>query len=177
MNKTIELIPYRADYLASVAQAVREMLTTPPLYETVSLNDVISQLNADQGREDFGGLLALDEREIVVAGMWWFGLDGQALHERWKPRFMPREAVPTPNGYGIYIASIGVIPGVRNRGLGKYMLRAALSDLELLGNWIATTAYQSLPSSLAMLNAQGFERLPLQGTQGQSRVALLKYVR
>lgn len=71
------------------------MLTTPPLHETVALNDVIAQLDADQGREGFGGLLAVDERQHVIGGMWWFELDGQALYERWKPRFAPREAIPT----------------------------------------------------------------------------------
>ncbi|PJF42121.1 MAG: hypothetical protein CUN50_05310 [Candidatus Thermofonsia Clade 1 bacterium] len=177
MNKTIELIPYRPEYLAQVAQAIREMLTTPPLYETVSLNDVISQLNADQGRESFGGLLAVDEREQVIGGMWWFGLDGLGLHERWKPRFTPREAIPMPNGRGIYIASMGMIPSVRNRGLGKYMLSAALSTLELESDWIATVAYRTHSASLAVLHSQGFVTLPLESTQGQSKVALIKHTR
>ncbi|MCS6870090.1 MAG: GNAT family N-acetyltransferase [Anaerolineae bacterium] len=176
MNRTVELIPYRPEYLAQAAQVIREMLTTPPLSETVSLNDIIAQLDADQKREEFGGLVALDEHEQVLGGMWWFGLDGAALYERWKPRFAPREAIPVPNGRGVYIASIGVIPSVRNRGLGKYMLNAALSTLEPEHDWIATTAYQVLSAGLAVLRSQGFELLPLQSTQGQGKVALLKYV-
>lgn len=174
MNKTIELIPYRPDYLAYAAQAVREMLTTPPLHETASLNDIISQLNADQDREGFGGLLAIDEREQVIGGMWWFSLDGQALYERWKPRFTPREAIPMLAGRGAYIANIGVIPSVRNRGLGKHMLSAALSTLEPDHAWIATVAYQSFAAGLAVLRSHGFEPLPLQSTQGYPKVALLK---
>ncbi|PJF30407.1 MAG: hypothetical protein CUN51_07740 [Candidatus Thermofonsia Clade 1 bacterium] len=176
MNKTIELIPYRPEYLAEAAQVIREMLTTPPLHETIALNDVIAQLDADQSREAFGGLVALDEREHVIGGMWWFGLDGQALYERWKPRFTPREAIPIPNGRGVYIANMGIIPSVRNRGLGKYMLRAALNTLEAEYNWIATIAYQAYAASLAVLRGQGFEQLPLQSTQGQGRVALIKYI-
>jgi GNAT superfamily N-acetyltransferase len=176
MNKTIELIPYRPDYLAYVAQAVREMLTTPPLHETVSLNDVIAQLDADQGREGFGGLLALDEREQVIGGMWWFSLDGSALYERWKPRFTPREAIPVPAGRGVYIANMGMIPSARNRGLGKYMLSAALSALERDCDWLATIAYQAFSAGIAVLKSQGFVQLPLQSAQGQGRVALLKQI-
>ncbi len=176
MNKTVELIPYRPEYLADAAQAIREMLTTPPLHETVALNDVISQLNADQGRESFGGLLALDERQHVIGGMWWFALDGQALYERWKPRFTPRESIPVPSGRGIYIANIGLIPSVRNRGLGSYLLGTALDSLQPDCNWIATTAYQSWSAGLAMLYRHGFTQLPLQSLQGQGKVALIKQV-
>ncbi|MFN7208875.1 MAG: GNAT family N-acetyltransferase [Aggregatilineales bacterium] len=176
MNKTIELIPYRSEYRAEVAQAIREMLTTPPLHETVSLNDVIAQLDADQRREAFGGLLAVDERQHVIGGMWWFGLDGQGLYERWKPRFAPREAIPTPNGKGVYIANIGVIPSVRRRGLGKYLLGAALSELELEHDWIATVGYQSFAAGLAVLHGHGFTQLPLQSLQAQGRLALIKYI-
>jgi len=107
MNKTIELIPYRPEYLAEAAQVIREMLTTPPLHETIALNDVIAQLDADQSREAFGGLVALDEREHVIGGMWWFGLDGQALYERWN-FWVVFTAGFTPIPYKLFTITAGV---------------------------------------------------------------------
>src|SRR3954452_4518820 len=96
---SVELIPYEPIYASPTAQAFLQVFTAPPWNETVTLNDVLAQLDADSGRPGFGGLL-LKSGKSVVGFSWWFEISGRELNDIWRPRFTPKEKVPQPGGCG-----------------------------------------------------------------------------
>lgn len=174
MQKTaIQIFPYTAADLSEAAQTIREIITTPPLDETASLSDIISQLQADTGRAGFTGVV-VRHGPLLVGGAWWYAMTGADLQERWWPRFTPREEVPNPAGTGVYIANMGVIPSVRSRGIGAGLVRNVLAEIEPLYAWAATLTYAALPSASALLQAHGFTALPLTSTQSTARIAHFK---
>jgi len=177
MQKTaIQIFPYTSADLSEAAQAIREILTTPPLDETASLSDIISQLQADTDRAGFNGVV-VRHGPLLVGGAWWYAMTGPELQARWWPRFTPRDQVPNPAGVGVYLANIGVVPSARHRGLGAGLVRSVLAQIAPLYDWAATLTYAALPSASAMLQAHGFAVLPLTSTQMTVRVAHFKPLR
>lgn len=175
-STALQFVPYQDEYLTVAAQAIREILTTPPLDETLSLSDIVSQLQSDAGRSGFNGLMILHD-EVIVGGAWWFAMTGSDLQERWRPRFIPKEDVPNPPGIGAYIPNIGVAPSVRSRGIGAKLLKLTLDAINPDYEWVATASYAAIPAAQAMLHTQGFTTLPLTSTQSTRRVAMLKPLR
>ena len=117
MNSAIELVPYESIYAAQTAQAFLQVFTAAPWNETLTLNDILSQLEVDYSRPGFGGLLVRSGQN--VAGFsWWFELTGRELNDKWRPRFTPKEKVPTPEGGGVFLNEFGIVPSMRHHGLG-----------------------------------------------------------
>jgi GNAT superfamily N-acetyltransferase len=175
MRSRIELIPYDPTYTLDTAQAFVEVFTTTPWNEPVSLNDVRAQLDSDNSRAGFGGFL-LRSAESVVGFSWWFDISGRELHERWRPRFTPKENVPTPEGRGVYLIEFGVTPMMQHHGLGQRLLNATLAEIEPNHDWVALDTHNFAHAGLALLKSRAFEQLELRGVQVPSRICLMKYI-
>src|SRR5690349_10085060 len=126
MNQAAEIISFDPAYAAQTAQAYLEVFTSPPWNETLSLNNALAQLEADSEREGFGGLI-IRTGEEVGGFSWWFDISGQALYDRWHPRFEPKDSVPFLEGKGSFLIEFGVLAGLRHHGLGNRLLQATLS--------------------------------------------------
>jgi GNAT superfamily N-acetyltransferase len=171
----IQLVAYRPEHLWLTAQAIREVITEPP-FDALSLPEVISELQSDQMRDGFGGLVAT-MRGAPVGLVMWHDLTGRELNDRWRPRFAPKDQVPTPQGNGALIGRIGVMPSVRGHGLGARLLAAALEQIEPTHEWVAMNAYKMGSGMPDMFSVAGFEVLPLVGVQSPNKICLLKTVR
>jgi GNAT superfamily N-acetyltransferase len=173
MNKSLRLSAYGPQHLQAVAQGIRDVLSVPPIVEMLSLNDILSQLETDTMRDGFGGLL-LHYGDDLVGMAWWYGMSGRELHSYWRPRFAPKEAVPTPAGEGAYLARFGLLPGYLRRGLGTQLLTAAMDEMGMNRRWLAATPYGVDRSAQGILAGLGFEALPLRSQGGTEKVAMLK---
>src|SRR5260221_2756526 len=92
MRNQVELIHYDPSYMQQTAQTFLEVFTTAPFNETLSLNDVLTQLKSDHEREGFDGYLLQSQSAFanpVVGFGWWFDINGTDLRDRWQPRFRP----------------------------------------------------------------------------------------
>lgn len=172
----VELVAYDPSYAHATAQAFLEIFTMPPWNETVSLNDLMYQLESDYCREGFGGLLFTSGKD-VIGFSWWFALSGHELYERWRPRFQPREKIPTPEGRGTLLAEFGVVPAARHRGLGRRLVQTSLQQIEPDYDWIAVTSQKFAHPALALLKSAAFVDLELTGIQVPTRICLFKYIR
>ena len=175
MNRAVELIPYDAAYESQTAQAYLEVFTTNPWNETLSLNDARQQLQADSERKGFGGLL-FRSGDRVIGFSWWFDITGRELGDRWRPRFAPKEKVPAPEGAGVYLIEFGVLPSMRNHGLGHRLLTGTLEQIEPTHDWIALNTHKFAHAGLALLKSYAFEDLGLSGIQVPSRICLMKWL-
>ncbi len=176
MPSRIELVPYDPAYVLPTAQTFVDVFTTAPWSESVSLNDVRSQLESDICREGFGGLL-LRSADSVAGFSWWFDIRGEELNDRWRRRFGPKEKVPTPEGRGVYLIEFGVAPMLQHHGLGQRLLNATLDKIEPNHDWIALDTHKFAHAGLALLKSQAFEELELIGLQVPSRICLMKFLR
>jgi ribosomal protein S18 acetylase RimI-like enzyme len=178
MASRIELIPYDPAYVLHTAQAFVDVFTMSPWSEAISLNDVRTQLESDYRRVGFGGLLLHSTLEDSVAGFsWWFDSSGQELYDRWRPRFVPKEKVPKPEGRGVYLIEFGVTPMLQHHGLGQRLLKATLAEIEPTHDWIAVDTHRFAHAGLALLKSNAFEELGLSGSQVPTRVCLMKTIR
>jgi GNAT superfamily N-acetyltransferase len=178
MRNRIEVIPYDSAYALRTAQAYLEVFSAPPWNEALSLNDVLSQLESDMARKGACGVLMRSTfADNIVAFSWWFDITGQELHERWRPRFMPKENVPQPEGRGVYLMEFGVVPTMQHHGLGQRLLKATLADIEPQHDWIALNTHRFAHAGLALLKSTAFEELDLTGAQIPTRICLMKYIR
>lgn len=171
-----ELVPYDPSLALPTAQAFLEVFTTPPLNEVLSLNDALSQLESDANRDGFGGIL-LQAEPTIVGFSWWYAMDGVELHDRWRPRFTPKEKVPQPEGHGVYLTEFGILPRYQHHGLGKRLFERTLSEIEPDHDWIALSTNTFAHAGLALLKSKGFEDLGLKGVQVPTRICLIKYIR
>ncbi len=176
MNQPAEIIDYDPSYVAQTAQAYLDVFTSPPWNETLSLNDALSQLEADAEREGFAGLLIRAGNDIAGFS-WWFDISGRDLYDRWQPRFVPKENVPYLEGKGSFLMEFGVVSGLRHHGLGNRMLQTTLNLIEPSHDWIALNTSNIAHAGLALLMSHAFEDLGLKGIQVPSRICLLKTIR
>ena len=179
MRSQVELIPYDPSYVQQAAQTFLEVFTTAPFNETLSLNDVLAQLESDYEREGFGGVLVYSENAFanpVVGFSWWFDISGEELRDRWQPRFKPSENIPAPRGRGTYLTEFGLLPTMRFHGLGHRLLQTSLEAIEPNHDWIAVQTQKFAHSALAILKSHAFEELNLTGIQVPTRMCMMKYI-
>lgn len=180
MRSPVELIPYDPAYLQQAAQTFLEVFSTAPFNETLSLNDVLTQLDSDYGRPGFGGLLVYAENAFanpIVGFSWWFDISGEELRDRWQPRFKPSENIPTPRGRGCYLTEFALLPTLRHHGLGHRLLRESLDAIEPNHDWIALQTQKFAHAALAILKSHAFEDLNLTGIQVPTRMCMIKSIR
>ncbi len=176
MRSRIEIIPYDSTFLLQTARALIDVFSPPPFNENLSLNEALAQVESDQSRAGFEGLLVRSGEEIAGFS-WWFDLTGQDLYDRWRPRFAPKENIPVLEGRGVFLLEFGLLPTLQHHGLGQRLLKAALSRIEPEHDWIAISTYKFAYAGLALLKSEAFEELDLTGIQTPSRICLLKTIR
>jgi len=175
MHSTIELISYEPAYIHETAQAYLEVFGVAPWNETYSYAEVVSQLQTDQDRPGFGGVLFRSPSE-VFGFSWWYDTTGPELNDRWRPRFTPKEQVPTWDGQGCYLMQFGIKALYRHKGLGQRLLKASLAQIEPTHDWIALSTYDFAHAGLALLKSYGFEDLGLRGVQNKAALALVRTI-
>ncbi len=178
MPSRIEPVPYDPAYALQTAQAFIDVFSPPPFNEPVSLNDILAQLESDYSRAGFGGILLRAALANEIVGFsWWFDISARDLHDRWRPRFTPRDNIPTPSGRGAYLIEFGVLPAFQHHGLGQRLLKATLARIEPDHDWIALDTQKFAHAGLALLKSQAFEEVELTGLQVPTRICLMKTIR
>jgi GNAT superfamily N-acetyltransferase len=175
MNRAVELIAYDPAYEYQTAQAFLEVFTASPYSESLTLNDAVSQIQADSERDGFGGVLIVSG-DSVIGFSWWFDISGAELNDRWRSRFAPKELIPRPEGHGALLNEFGVLASARNRGLGHRLLQATLEQIEPTHDWIAMNARMFAHAGLALLKSYAFEDLGVTGIQVPTRICLIKTI-
>jgi GNAT superfamily N-acetyltransferase len=173
MHNTVDLVTYEPSFIYDTAQAYLDIFSAAPWNETFSYNDVLFQLQTDQERPGFGGLLFKSPSE-VSGFAWWYDVTGTELYDLWRPRFSPRESIPMIEGRISLLMDFGVRRSLRNKGLGQRLLKAALGQIEPTHDWVVLTTHDFAHAALALLRSNGFETLPLKGVQKPSQIALYK---
>ncbi|HVO43112.1 MAG TPA: hypothetical protein VMT34_10830 [Aggregatilineales bacterium] len=173
MHSTVDLIAYEPAHIYDTAQTFLDIFTADPWNETSSYSEIIAQLQTDQGRPGFGGLL-LRSATAVGGFAWWYDISGPELFNLWRPRYAPREAIPMLAGRGALLMEFGIRRSLRNKGLGQRLLKASLGQIEPTHDWIALATQDFAHAALALLKSNGFESLGLKGVQRPTAIALLK---
>jgi GNAT superfamily N-acetyltransferase len=173
--RVAEVIPYDPKYENQTASAFLEVFSIAPYSATLSLNDARSQLAADSQRDGFGGVL-VRLGEDILGFSWWFDMTGADLYDRWRPRFTPKEGVPRPDGHGVFLNEFGILPALRNRGLGHRVFHATMEQIEPTHDWIALNTDDFAHAGLALLQSHAFVDLGLRGVQVPSRICMFKEI-
>ncbi|MBE2193362.1 MAG: GNAT family N-acetyltransferase [Anaerolinea sp.] len=173
MSVAFEIVPYSPELLHVTGQIIQEVSSV--LDSTLGLSDTLARFQSDASREGFGGLLVRVGERYVGASVW-FDVTGRELNDRWRPRYTPREKVPSPAGSGVLLHVMGILPKWRGRGLGRALLEASLAQIEPTHDWIAMSLVSESPAAVSLFQNYGFEALPLVSSNRRS-LCVMKFTR